>query len=83
MGEINIIDLSKRFTLNVDGKVQTVQALNRLNFTVREREVVALFVIDTRAARTARIVARGRKEVSNMANRDRKAGRAQAARRTI
>jgi NitT/TauT family transport system ATP-binding protein len=42
MGEINIIDLSKRFTLNVDGKVQTVQALNRLNFTVREREVVAL-----------------------------------------
>jgi NitT/TauT family transport system ATP-binding protein len=42
MGEINIIDLSKRFTLHVDGKAQTVQALTRLNFTVREREVVAL-----------------------------------------
>jgi NitT/TauT family transport system ATP-binding protein len=42
MGEINVVDLSKRFTLNVDGSVQTVQALNRLNFTVREREVVAL-----------------------------------------
>jgi len=42
MGEINVIDLSKRFTLTVEGKVQTVQALNRLSFTVREREVVAL-----------------------------------------
>src|ERR1700693_1458289 len=42
MGEINVIDLSKNFTLTVDGKTQTVQALNRLNFTVREREVVAL-----------------------------------------
>jgi len=42
MGEINIVELSKRFTLNVDGNVQTVQALNRLSFTVREREVVAL-----------------------------------------
>ena len=42
MGEINIVDLSKRFTLTVDGRVQTVQALNRLSFTVREREVVAL-----------------------------------------
>jgi NitT/TauT family transport system ATP-binding protein len=42
MGEINIVDLSKRFTLTIDGKPQTVQALNRLNFTVRESEVVAL-----------------------------------------
>ena len=42
MGEINIIDLSKRFTLTVDGKPQTVRALERLNFTVRDREVVAL-----------------------------------------
>jgi NitT/TauT family transport system ATP-binding protein len=42
MGEINIIDLSKRFTLTVDGTVQTVRALDRLNFTVREGEVVAL-----------------------------------------
>jgi len=42
MGEINIIDLSKQFTLTVNGTQQTVQALNRLSFTVREREVVAL-----------------------------------------
>jgi len=42
MGEINIVDLSKNFTLTVDGKTQTVQALNRLSFTVRESEVVAL-----------------------------------------
>ena len=42
MGEIKLIDVSKRFTLTVDGKEQTVQALDRLSFTVREREVVAL-----------------------------------------
>jgi NitT/TauT family transport system ATP-binding protein len=42
MGEINLIDVSKRFTLAVDGKTQSVQALDRLSFTVREGEVVAL-----------------------------------------
>src|SRR5262249_2009314 len=42
MGEINVVDLSKRFKLQVDGKTQTVQALSHLSFTVREREVVAL-----------------------------------------
>src|SRR6266852_9975940 len=42
MGEINLIDLSKRFTLKVDGEPQTVQALDRLSFTVGEGEVVAL-----------------------------------------
>jgi NitT/TauT family transport system ATP-binding protein len=42
MGEVRLIDVSKRFTLTVDGTLQTVQALDRLSFTVREREVVAL-----------------------------------------
>ena len=42
MGEINVVDLSKRFTLTVDGKTQVVQALDRLNFRVREGEIVAL-----------------------------------------
>src|SRR5712691_11188359 len=42
MGEINLTDLSKRFTLKVDGELQTVQALDRLSFTVGEGEVVAL-----------------------------------------
>jgi NitT/TauT family transport system ATP-binding protein len=42
MGEVSLIDLSKRFTLRIDGGVQTVQALDRLNFTVRDGEIVAL-----------------------------------------
>jgi NitT/TauT family transport system ATP-binding protein len=42
MGEVSLIDVSKRFALRIDGGVQTVQALDRLSFTVRDGEVVAL-----------------------------------------
>ena len=42
MGEVSLIDVSKRFTLRVDGEVQTVQALDRVSFTVRDGEIVAL-----------------------------------------
>ena len=42
MGEINLVDLSKRFTITVDGQPQTVRALERLNFTVRDGEIAAL-----------------------------------------
>ena len=42
MGEVSLFDLSKRFTLRIDGDIQTVQALDRLTFTVRDGEVVAL-----------------------------------------
>jgi NitT/TauT family transport system ATP-binding protein len=42
MGEVNLIDLSKRFTLRIDGDAHTVRALDRLSFTVRDGEVVAL-----------------------------------------
>src|SRR5665213_1138744 len=42
MGEVSLIDISKNFTLRVDGDVQNVQALDRLSFTVRDGEVVAL-----------------------------------------
>jgi NitT/TauT family transport system ATP-binding protein len=42
MGEVTLIDISKNFTLRVDGDVQNVQALDRLSFTVRDGEVVAL-----------------------------------------
>jgi NitT/TauT family transport system ATP-binding protein len=42
MGEVSLIDVSKRFALRVDGGVQNVQALDRLSFTVRDGEVVAL-----------------------------------------
>jgi len=42
MGEVSLIDVSKRFTLRIDGGVHTVRALDRLSFTVRDGEVVAL-----------------------------------------
>jgi NitT/TauT family transport system ATP-binding protein len=42
MGEVRLIDISKKFTLRIDGAVQTVRALDRLSFTVADGEVVAL-----------------------------------------
>jgi len=42
MGDIDLIEVSKRFTLTVNGAVQAVRALDRLSFTVRDGEVVAL-----------------------------------------
>lgn len=42
MGEVSFLDVSKRFTLRVDGGVHHVQALDRVSFTVKEGEIVAL-----------------------------------------
>jgi NitT/TauT family transport system ATP-binding protein len=42
MGEVTFVDVSKRFTLRVDNELHTVQALDRVNFTVNEGEIVAL-----------------------------------------
>ena len=42
MGEVTFQDVSKRFALRVDGELHHVQALNRVNFTVRNGEIVAL-----------------------------------------
>src|SRR5262247_4331963 len=42
MGEVTFLDVSKRFTLRVDGEVHHVQALDRVNFTVKDGEIVAL-----------------------------------------
>jgi NitT/TauT family transport system ATP-binding protein len=42
MGEVDFLDVSKRFTLRVDGDVHHVQALERVSFTVRDGEIVAL-----------------------------------------
>ena len=42
MGEVSLIDVSKRFTLRIDGDLQNVHALDRLSFTVHDGEVVAL-----------------------------------------
>jgi NitT/TauT family transport system ATP-binding protein len=42
MGEVSLIDVSKRFTLTLEGKVHKVQALDRVSFTVRDGEIVVL-----------------------------------------
>src|SRR5438552_3129145 len=42
MGEVSLIDVSKRFSLRVGGQPQTVQALSRVSFTVRDGEIVSL-----------------------------------------
>jgi len=42
MGEVNFVDVSKRFTLRIDKEVHLVQALDRVSFTVKDGEVVAL-----------------------------------------
>ena len=42
MGEVSFLDVSKRFTLRVDGDVHYVQALERVSFTVKDGEIVAL-----------------------------------------
>ncbi len=42
MGEVSLIDVSKRFMLRVGGELQTIQALKRVSFTVRDGEIVAL-----------------------------------------
>jgi NitT/TauT family transport system ATP-binding protein len=42
MGEVTFADVSKRFALRVDGELHHVQALDRVGFTVRDGEIVAL-----------------------------------------
>ena len=42
MGEVSFIEVSKHFTLHVDNEVHHVQALDRVSFTVRDGEIVAL-----------------------------------------
>jgi NitT/TauT family transport system ATP-binding protein len=42
MGEVAFLEVSKRFSLRVDGEVHHVQALDRVSFTVNDGEIVAL-----------------------------------------
>jgi NitT/TauT family transport system ATP-binding protein len=42
MGEVNFVDVSKRFSLRVAGVLQHVQALDRVSFSVHDGEIVAL-----------------------------------------
>ena len=42
MGEVSFVDVSKSFSLRVDGELHHVQALDRVSFTVLDGEIVAL-----------------------------------------
>jgi NitT/TauT family transport system ATP-binding protein len=42
MGEVSLVEVSKRFSLRIDGKIHEVNALDRVSFTVRDGEIVAL-----------------------------------------
>jgi NitT/TauT family transport system ATP-binding protein len=42
MGEVNLVNVSKRFTLRIDGKLHDVRALDRVSFSVHDGEIVAL-----------------------------------------
>ena len=42
MGEVSFVDVSKRFSLRVDGELHHVQALDHVSFKVKEGEIVAL-----------------------------------------
>src|SRR5262245_13389512 len=42
MGEVSLIEVSKRFTLRAGNTVQTIAALSRVSFTVRDGEIAAL-----------------------------------------
>ena len=42
MGEVSVIDVSKRFTLKLGRDLHHVQALDQVSFTVRDGELVAL-----------------------------------------
>jgi osmoprotectant transport system ATP-binding protein len=42
MGEVILHDISKQFTLRIDGTVHVVQALSRVSFKVNDGEIVVL-----------------------------------------
>ena len=42
MGEVSLVEVAKYFTVRVDRAVQTIRALERVTFTVRDGEIVAL-----------------------------------------
>jgi NitT/TauT family transport system ATP-binding protein len=42
MGQVSLVEVSKRFTMRIDGELHEVNALDRVSFTVNDGEVVAL-----------------------------------------
>ncbi len=64
MGEVTFLDVSKRFFLRVDGEVHHVQALDRVSFTVKDGEIVALIGPSGCGKTTALRVAMGLDQLS-------------------
>jgi NitT/TauT family transport system ATP-binding protein len=64
VGLVDLIDVSKRFTLRVDGVQQTVAALDRLNFSVNDGEIVALIGPSGCGKTTALRIAMGLEDAS-------------------
>jgi NitT/TauT family transport system ATP-binding protein len=42
MGEVSLVDVSKSFNIRIDSKLQTVHALRRVGFTIRDGEIAVL-----------------------------------------
>ena len=42
MGQVSLVDVSKEFTLRVDGRLQTVSALNSVSFVVPDGQIAVL-----------------------------------------
>ncbi len=64
MGEVSLIDVSKRFTLQLEGQVHRVQALDRVSFTVRDGEIVVLIGPSGCGKTTALRIAMGLEQAS-------------------
>ena len=64
MGEVSLIEVSKRFTLKTDGVVQHIQALDRISFNVRDGEIVVLIGPSGCGKTTALRIAMGLEEAS-------------------
>src|SRR5271170_3365266 len=75
MGEVRLIDVSKRFALRIDGAVQTVRALDRLSFTVADGEVVALIGPSGCGKTTALRIAMGLEKATTGRGHGRRDGR--------
>src|SRR5215475_15240744 len=65
MGEVSLVDVSKRFTLRAANTMQTIEALSRVSFTVRDGEIAALIGPSGCGKTTALRIAMGLEGASN------------------
>jgi NitT/TauT family transport system ATP-binding protein len=64
MGEVSLVDVSKRFTLRAGKEVHTVQALSHISFTVGDGEIVSLIGPSGCGKTTALRIAMGLEQAS-------------------